>query len=303
MFGYIKIDKDALSEQEYERYRAVYCSLCRQLGKEYSVFARFILSYDCTFYALLIMSLAEDCPEFQDGRCRFNPTKKCSYCCSDTKALSQAAALSVSTAYFKLVDNIQDSGFFKKLGCRIIKPMFSRWRDKAKEKYPFIDEAVEEMMRRQENAENDPNCTIDEAADPTATMLSQICASVPENFNLKLSCDKEKQKRILSTLGYFLGRWIYLMDAADDFEDDHKNGGFNPFVIAGYDSEHIAENVLPALNHSLSEVLLSNGLLDKGRYDAIISNILYSACPKVQKSTLSKYETNSDQRSNDEKSL
>lgn len=291
MFGYIRIDKDALNEQDYERYRAVYCSLCRQLGKEYSVFARFILSYDCTFFALLIMSLTEDCPEFEDGRCRFNPTKKCSYCVSDQKALSQAAALSVSSAYFKLIDNIQDSSFFKKLGYRIIKPVFSRWREKAKKKYPFIDEAVDEMMQKQEKAEQNPDCTIDEAADPTATMLSQICSSVPDHFRLKLSFDKEKQKRVLSTLGYFLGRWIYLMDAADDFDDDKKRGGFNPFVIAGYDDDDLVQNAIPALNHSLSEVLLSYGLLDKGRYDAIISNILYSACLKVQKSTLSKYET------------
>ena len=303
MFGYIRIDKDELSEREYERYRAVYCSLCRRLGKEYSVFARFILSYDCTFYALLVMSLSEDCPEFQDGRCRFNPTKKCSYCVSDQKALSQAAALSVSSAYFKLIDNIKDSGFFKKLGCQLIKPVFSRWREKAKKSYPFIDEAVELMMQNQEKAEKNPSCSVDEAADPTATMLATICAAVPDHFTLHLNFDKEKQQRILSTLGYFLGRWIYLMDAADDFEEDRKKGGFNPFVIAGFDEEDIAPNVLPMLNHSLSEVLLTYGLMDKGRYDEIISNILYSACVKVQKSTLSKYLKNSDLRSNDEQSL
>ena len=303
MFGYIRIDKDELSEQEYERYRAVYCSLCRQLGKEYSVFARFILSYDCTFYALIVMSLSKECPEFKDGRCRFNPTKKCSYCISDQHALSQAAALSVSSAYFKLIDNIRDSGFFKKFGCRMIKPIFSRWRDKAKKKYPFIDKAVEDLMISQEKVEKNPSCSVDEAADPTATMLSAICSSVPDQFSLQLSYDIEKQKRILSTLGYFLGRWIYLMDAVDDYEDDGKKGGFNPFIIAGYNNENIAQNVLPILNHSLSEVLLTYGLLDKGRYDEIISNILYSACVKVQKSTLSKYQKNSDLRSNDEKSL
>lgn len=303
MFGYIRIDKDELSEREYERYRAVYCSLCRQLGKEYSVFARFILSYDCTFYALLVMSLTKECPQFQDGRCRFNPAKKCSYCVSDQQALSQAAALSVSSVYFKLIDNIRDSGFFKKLFCRIMKPIFSRWREKAKRYFPFIDKAVEDLTSGQERVEQNLSCTVDEAADPTATMLSTICLSIPNHFSLNLSFDIEKQKRILSTLGYFLGRWIYLMDAVDDFDDDKKKGGFNPFVIAGYDEDNIIQNVLPMLNHTLSEVLLTYGLMDKGRYDEIISNILYSACLKIQKSTLSKYQQNSDQRSNDEKSL
>lgn len=295
MFGYIRIDKDTLSEQQYENYRAIYCSLCQRLSEEYSYAARLILSYDCTFYALLVMSLSKECPSFRNGRCHVNPTKKCSYCTSDHKALSQAAALSVSSAYFKLIDNISDSKGIKKLFYRILKPLFSRWREKAKKRHPFIDEAVKEMMQKQEKAENNPACTIDEAADPTASMLSLICSSIPENFQLELSLDLEKQKRVLSSLGYFLGRWIYLMDAADDFEDDEKNGGFNPYLIAGYQKSELVSRVIPALNHALSEALLSYGLLDKGRYDEIIRNVLYSACLKVQRSTLSKYQSNSDQ--------
>lgn len=297
MFGYIRIDKDTLNEKEYERYRAVYCSLCQQLSEEYSYVARLILSYDCTFYALLVMSLSKECLSFKDGRCHVNPTKKCSYCAGDKQALSQAAALSISSAYFKLIDNINDSKGLKKLSYKILRPIFSRWREKAKRKYPFIDKAVEEMMKKQEKAEHTSSCTIDEAADPTASMLSAICGSIPDHFELNLSYEKEKQKRILSTMGYFLGRWIYLMDAADDYESDRKKGGFNPFLIAGYDKENLVDHVLPALNHALSEVLLSYGLLDKGRYDEIISNILYSACLKVQKSTLFKYQSNSEQRS------
>ncbi len=289
LFGYIKIDKNSLSEQEYEQYRALYCSLCRQLGKDYSVFARMILSFDCTFYALLIMSLSAECPEFAEGRCRFNPTKKCSYCISDRKALSQAAALSVSSAYFKLIDNINDSKWYKRLFYRILKPVFSRWRNKAKEKYPFIDSCVEKMMIAQQKVESDACCDIDRAAHPTATMLSEICEGIPESFHLKQSFDKQKQKRILNTFGYFLGRWIYLMDAADDFEKDLKSGSFNPFVVAGYSKEDLEEHILPILNHSLSEILLSYSLLDECRYDAIISNTLYSACVKIQKNILSKY--------------
>ena len=303
MFGYIRIDKNSLNDEEYERYRAIYCSLCKQLGKEYSPFARWILSYDCTFYALLILSLTKECPRFKDGRCRFNPVKRCSYCSSDVKALSQAAALSVSCVYFKLTDNIRDAGFFKRLGCRLIKPVVSRWRNKAKKKYFDIDQAVEAMIMKQQKVEDSPFCTVDEAADPTAVMLSTICQSIPDDFDLNISFDTEKQKRIFSVIGYYLGRWIYLMDAADDFLEDRNSGGFNPFLLAGYDENNLPEHVLPILNHSLSEVLLSYSLLDKGRYDVIISDILYSACVKIQKFTLSKYEQNSDKRSKDEKSL
>ena len=109
MFGYIKADRANLLGKEYEAYRGVYCSLCRQLGRDYSLPARFILSYDCTFYAVMILTLSEEPPSYCQGRCRFNPLKKCSYAQTNTKAMSMAAALSVSSAYFKLRDNIMAS--------------------------------------------------------------------------------------------------------------------------------------------------------------------------------------------------
>lgn len=56
MFGYLQIQKSELLVRESEAYKAVYCGLCRQMGKDYSVFTRFTLSYDCTFYAMLLMS-------------------------------------------------------------------------------------------------------------------------------------------------------------------------------------------------------------------------------------------------------
>ena len=49
MFGYLQIDKAELKVREYEAYKAVYCGLCRQLGRDYSFLTRLALSYDCTF--------------------------------------------------------------------------------------------------------------------------------------------------------------------------------------------------------------------------------------------------------------
>ena len=75
MFGYLQIQKSELLVRETEAYKAVYCGLCRQMGKDYSVFTRFTLSYDCTFYAMLLMSLNRSCKGFKDGRCTCNPLK------------------------------------------------------------------------------------------------------------------------------------------------------------------------------------------------------------------------------------
>lgn len=73
MFGYIKPFKGMLRVCEYETYKAVYCGLCKQLGREYGPFARLTLSYDFTFLALLDLSLSGEHLAFAPGRCMAQP--------------------------------------------------------------------------------------------------------------------------------------------------------------------------------------------------------------------------------------
>ncbi|MCH5300898.1 MAG: hypothetical protein J1E56_06215, partial [Ruminococcus sp.] len=113
MFGYIKIHKEELLVREYEAYKSVYCGLCKRMGKEYSFLSRFILSYDSTFYAMFLMSQNYKCTGFERKRCACNPLKKCTFCKGGEEALSKASALSVILAYYKLVDDINDSGILK----------------------------------------------------------------------------------------------------------------------------------------------------------------------------------------------
>lgn len=290
LFGYVKVDRANLLGKEYDTYKSIYCALCRELGREYSVFARFILSYDCTFYAMLILSIADEPPTFYAARCRFNPLKKCAYAKTDSKALSLAAALSVSSAYYKLKDNLMDSPWYKRIGYRLIQPFFASWRRKCLKKYPRIVEILKTMLDEQIKAEADPGCCLDMAADPTAKMLSSVCGLIPDEVKLSTKEPTENVKRILSTFGYFFGRWIYLIDAADDYEDDRKHGNFNAFALRD-SSEDIADHLLPTLNHCLSEALLSYGLLEKGVFDSIIMNVLTCSCVTIQNEIAEKYKT------------
>ena len=218
LFGYIRVDQANLLGKEYEAYKGIYCSLCKQLGKEYSVFARFILSYDCTFYAMLALDLCEQPPCFEQGRCRFNPFKKCHYVRTENVAFSLAAALSVISAYYKLKDDLLDSPWYRRVLCRLIQPFFARWRRKAARRYPEIDRSLSAMMKDQQAAENSRTCVLDMAAAPTAKMLGDMCALLTEHIPLRKNLDSDNTKRILQSTGYFMGRWIYLTDAADDYE-------------------------------------------------------------------------------------
>ncbi len=285
VFGYVTVDRSEMLGKDFEAYKAVYCSLCKQLGKEYTFLSRLILSYDCTFYALVAMSLEPECSGFTQGRCKVNPLKKCNYIKAESKALSMAAALSVVSVYYKLKDNIADGGFFEKLGCYMLLPLFSHWRKKAAKKYPDIDTAVGEMLKHQFQVEKDSNCSIDKAAEPTALMLSSVIALLATD-----ECkNKAEKERIFRAFGYFLGRWIYLIDAANDYQSDLKHKNFNPYVIKYADKDCVdIDEINESLNCCLTETLLSYGLMDVKRFDRIIENILIHGMTRKQKEILYK---------------
>ena len=106
LFGYVTVYKDELLVREFNEYKAVYCGLCKSLGKEYGVLSRAILSYDCTFYALFLLALKGNCPGYEQKMCRCNPLKKCTYIKEGADSLSKAGALSVCSVYFKIIDKI-----------------------------------------------------------------------------------------------------------------------------------------------------------------------------------------------------
>lgn len=281
MFGYIRIQKSELLVRELEAYKSVYCGLCRQMGRDYSFLSRFILSYDCTFYAVFLLSLRKSCAGFERKCCRFNPLRRCTYCKQSDDSISRAAALSIILAYYKLIDDISDSGFFKRVGVKIVKPLFSRWRKKAACRYPELDKLVETMLISQQKAEQNPDCNLDMAADPTAVMLGSVMA---------LEGRDETMKRVLYQTGYGLGRFIYIIDAVDDFDKDMKSGAFNPFKNCGNRSEVMKNN----LSQALAMTFDAYNLIDLVDFKGIIDNVILKGLPTVQSEILKKCEVNNE---------
>lgn len=277
MFGYVCINKSELKIKDYEAYKGVYCSLCKQLGKEYSFLTRFLLNYDCTFFSLFILANSDECAVFKKGRCRFNPFKSCNYCTSGEGAFSKGAALIVLMSYYKLLDNIRDGSFFEKIGCVLIKPLFFSWMKKARKRYPIYADACKNMYESQIKAEKENAC-VDEAAEPTANLLKSL-------FSLESYSDKIRPA--YEQFGYHLGKWIYLMDAACDIDSDIKHKSFNPIYNklkkTQAESAEFADNLL-----SQSFYLLSSAyrLIDKKRFEDILDNIVLLGLTKKQKESL-----------------
>ena len=279
MFGYLQPMKDEMKLKEYRLYKSVYCGLCRVLKKEYGMFSTLTLSYDCTVLTMLYLSVrGEDCC-VQQGRCTVNPLKKCLLCSSKSEAFRMAGAVSVLMGYYKLQDTMHDGGFVKKTAAFSGRLLLRHSYRKAAKAYPEIDRAAAEMMQQQSEAEKS-NAGIDRAADATAVMVRNIC---------RMFSQDEEQRRTLGVFGYYVGRWIYLMDAADDLEKDRKHHCFNPFLPA-YDGDiqKTMQYCNEVLNLTASQMVLAYELLQRHSYAAVLDNIIYEGMPAQQKKVTEK---------------
>ena len=276
LFGYVKTDKSELKIKEFETYKAIYCSLCKTMGKYYGIFSRFTLNYDFTFLALLNLSLQDGCDIIERKHCTFNPFKKCNFCKDDT-GFKMPAAASMIMAYYKLLDNIEDEKGFKKIGFMFLKPILKCSYKKSKKDYPVIDEIVCEYIKEQTLLEKNNCDEIDRIADPTAKALSKI---------LMLCSDDITQKRILERIGYCLGRYIYLLDAFCDLEEDIKKGTYN--VLKNKTKNEIKDYIEKQLFFCINEAAKAFELLEIKKYKLILGNIIYLGLEQTAKKEIEK---------------
>lgn len=280
LFGYIRICKSEMKIKEYDTYKAIYCSLCRKLGKSYGFFSRLTLSYDFTFLALLYMSMSEKCFGFERKRCAFNPMKKCNYC-KDDYFLEMPTAAAMIMLYYKINDNILDEKGIKKLGNILIKPIFGRARAKAVLAYPVLEDIIKEYISEQNKLEKAGCKELDRAADPTAKAMAAV---------LSLCSEEKTQKRILERLGYCIGRYIYLLDAACDLPKDIEKGSYNvlAFNSDGNPSEYAKQRITPQLFICINEAGKAFELLDIKKFKSILGNIVYLGLEETLTKELSK---------------
>ena len=266
MFGYIKPYRPELRIREDEEYRAVYCGLCKELGRSFGLFARMTLSYDFAFMAMFLSALDEDiCPSYEKCSCIAHPFKKRCRCC-ENRAISLSAKAAMILTYYKLKDDMEDKGFLKKIAAALLLPFASSARKKALlsgREGEDIDKAAAEMMEQQKKLEAE-NCeSSDMAAQPTAEFLE----------NLIVLGGNEENERVLRRFGYLLGRYIYLCDALDDLEDDKKKGNYNPFIFSGEEGSENAKAVLFMTVAELGddlELLELNGVDDATEHRSVV---------------------------------
>ena len=258
VFGLIAANPGELTQQEQTRYNGVYCGICRAIRDGASNLCRLGLSYDMAFLALLHMSLYE--PEETGGSraCILHPVKPKPWV--DNDAVRYAGDMNVALAYYNCVDDWQDD---RNLGARVMADAFGRHSGRVRQQYPrqweAIDRCITELNRLE--AENCPNPA--EPANCFGTLMGEL-----------LVWREDLWAETLRQMGYSLGRFIYLADAAVDYRRDAKKKRYNPFLAmgTGEDPARWEEYLVLAMARCTGFYERLPLVRDKG----ILDNILYS---------------------------
>lgn len=269
MFGYVNVYKDELKMKDYNMYRCIYCGVCMACADKLSFSSRFTLSYDAAFLALVLTSAAKDDTAVTARRCFANPLKKRPVA-NVTREIEYAACVGLVLAYFKLKDDWRDE---RKLTALLASLFLRAATKKARKKYPemcaVIENGLEELSRLEEK-----NCMqADEPADAFAQMLGKCFT--PDFV-------EENQKRQFYWIGYYIGRWIYLIDAVNDLEQDIKKDGYNPYKKSFSTRNEAAKTLSVPFTLTLESAAASYELLDTVRNRELLDNIFYKGLYSVQ---------------------
>ena len=221
MFGYVMASIGELSKERKRRYQQAYCGVCRQIRKNSSNTARMLLSYDMAFLALLLMSLYEPEEESGSRACSLHPLNPRPW--TDNEYIRYAADMNVALAYFKALDDLADEG---KTGAGLLAKKLTNDVERICRAYPRQCGAMEACIARLNGLERENCSNPDEAAACFGVLMAEILVYREDMWS---GCLRE--------MGMALGRYIYLADAAIDYEKDKKKGRYNPFLAMGMEED------------------------------------------------------------------
>ena len=269
MFGYIRPAKERLNAHDEELFQSVYCGLCHELGRKYGFSARFVLNFDFTFLAILLSEAGA--PACTSCRCIAHPCKaRCVM--AHTASLEVAADHSIVLAWWQLRDHIKDHGLLKSLPYRLAALFLRSAYRKASRCVPEFDASVQRHLSDLDAREREHCASLDQAAEPFAALMADIAAVAPD----------ELHRRVMAEIFYHLGRWIYLVDAADDLKKDFEAGCYNPLryrygLTDGTLDEKTQQEVALSLDLSVHRMASAYALLERGVWSNILDSIFYES--------------------------
>lgn len=272
MFGYVRINKMDLTFREFDYYKGYYCGLCKYLKENHGEVSRLSLNYDITFLIVILTALYKLDSDITYERCIANPLKKKMRIVNEIT--EYAASMNILLSYYKLEDNLyDDNGIKDKLAYELYKGKLK----KAYEKYPQKAEYIKQQLGNLRKLEKQESKSIDKVSNTFGNLMGEI-------FVYK----KDEYEQNLRNIGFNLGKYIYILDAYEDLEEDNKKGRYNPFIDYIDKKEELKNKVDRLISMSLGMATKNIEQLNLEFNKSIIDNIIYSGVYLRYKSILEK---------------
>lgn len=214
MFGYITIYKPELKVKDYYKYRAYYCGLCKTLKEQFGLSGQLTLSYDMTFVIILLTSLYEADTRRSAHTCMVHPIKKQDILQNEIS--EYCAQMNLILSYYHFVDDWEDERSIAGIaGSKILKKKIK----KIIAQYPVKCKRIKSCLKQLHKYEKENVTDLDTVAGSFGHLMGEL-------FVIK----KDQWSGHLRRMGYFLGKFIYLMDAYDDVDSDMEKGSYNPLI-------------------------------------------------------------------------
>lgn len=258
MFGYVSANWKELSQEQQNRYQAVYCGVCREIRERSGNVSRLGLSYDIAFLSLLLMSLYEPEEESGGNACLLHPIKKRPWV--DNQFVRYGADMNVALAYYNFLDDWQDDG---KLSAKVMASAFGKHCPEIEERYPRQCKAISECITKLSALEKENCANPDTVANCFGALMAEL-----------LVYEEDIWAPTLRQMGMALGRFIYLLDAAVDYDKDKRKGKYNPYLAmgTGKDWPRWEEYLVLSMGRCTDAYERLPLVQDKG----LLDNILYS---------------------------
>ena len=310
MLGYVKIDKGELKVREYEVYTGYYCGVCKSIGRRYGQLPRMVLSYDAAFLAILLASLSDESDTPVQEHCIAHPVIKKKTVIRN-RAIDYAGDVMLILAWYKLADDAADEG---KVYAKPVMLMMKRIFRRLNRLYPELCSSIENHLSALSALEREKCASIDMAAEAFSKIMEDIFteglqavygseppqqtspgadrsdygisgASGMQDEPCGFASPGNDTRELLARAGYHLGKWVYMIDAVDDIEENIESGAYNPllfrfkFDAANETADEFRARIEPDLRfnlyHYLAMLSRCTDSLDIRKNAGIIENVIY----------------------------
>ena len=272
MFGYVRINKMDLTFREYENYKGYYCGLCKYLKENHGEISRIGLNYDITFLIVILSAIYKPKTNIFEEVCLVSPFKRKKKLINEIT--EYAASMNVLLTYYKLEDNLLDDKGVKDI---LAYNLYKSKLKMAHKKYPHKSQIIKEQMKILNELEKNKEYNIDKVSNTFGELMGEIFAY-----------KKDKYEDDLRRIGFNIGKYIYILDAYEDLNEDYKKGRYNPFMEYINKREELKIRVDRLISISLGLLASSIDRLNLQVNRGIIENIVYSGVYLRYKNILEK---------------